>query len=101
MVYPNFHLVVTTLPVYDPMTGTGDLAFTEYLGGTCHGATFDSSGAQEFSTGTEHFVVSEGGRRRDYVTTSFVVPPDSPSTNTVGGLSFTGTELKQTSQNSQ
>ena len=91
-VTPNFTLV-TKLVDYDPTTGTGDNAFTTYVGGTCNGATFDSSGATEFSTGTEHFVVSDGGNRLD-----FVLKTLTNSTHSIGGFSFAGTELKQTSQ---
>ncbi|HKN30926.1 MAG TPA: hypothetical protein VJY34_24865 [Roseiarcus sp.] len=101
MVTPNFTLV-TTLVDYDPRTGTGDNTFTTYVGGKCNGATFDKSGpprAKEFSTGTEHFVVSGGGNRLDFVLKTLMVPPDAaPSTNQIGSFSFTGTELKQTSQ---
>jgi hypothetical protein len=100
-VTPNFTLV-TKLVDYDPTTGTGDNSFTTYVGGKCNGATFDSSGpppATEFSTGTEHFVVSDGGKRLDFVLKTLMVPPGAaPSTNSIGGFSFTGTELKQTSQ---
>lgn len=48
---------------YDSMTGTGDYSFTGYIGGACHGATFDSTGATEVSSGTLHFVVTEDGKR--------------------------------------
>ena len=44
---------MTKLVHYDSTTGTGDNAFTTYVGGTCIGATFDGSGATEFSTGTD------------------------------------------------
>ena len=43
---------------YDSTTGTGDLSFTGYIGGTCNGATFDSTGATKLSSGTAHFVVT-------------------------------------------
>jgi hypothetical protein len=46
-VTPNSHLV-TELMDYDSTAGTGDNAFTTYIGGACNGATFDSSGATVF-----------------------------------------------------
>ena len=73
MVTSNFHLV-TQVVHYDPTTGTGDNIFTTYTGGTCNGATFNSMGATEFSTGTEHFVVSDGGNRLDFVLKTLTVP---------------------------
>jgi hypothetical protein len=92
-VTPNFTLV-TRVVDYNPTNGTGDNQFTTYIGGTCNGATFNGMGASEYSTGTEHFVVSEGGNRLDFVLkTLTAVPVDS-----IGGFSFAGTELKQTSQ---
>lgn len=91
-VTPNSH-IVTELTDYDPTTGTGDNNFTVYVGGKCNGATFDSSGATEFSTGTEHFVVSDGGNRVDFILTTL-----TNSTDSIGGFSFVGTELKQTSR---
>jgi len=84
--------LVTKLADYDSTTGTGNNLFTTYIGGTCNGATFDSRGATVFSTGSEHFVVSDGGNRLDFVLTTL-----TNSTHSIGGFSFTGTELKQTS----
>src|SRR5262245_7163016 len=48
---------------YAPATGTGDSSFTEYKGGKCKGATFDSTGATVADTGTLHFTVCQDGDR--------------------------------------
>jgi hypothetical protein len=56
---------------YDPTTGVGDLSFIGYDGGKCvGGSSFDSNGATEAFTGTEHFAVSQGGTRIDGIITS-------------------------------
>jgi hypothetical protein len=76
--------------VYDPTTGTGDGSFTNYFGGTCHGATFDSTGATAVATGTYHFVASKGGKQIDAVVTSL-----TNSVGSFGGFSITATVLRQ------
>ena len=75
---------------YDSTTGTGDGAFTNYFGGTCHGSTFDSTGATIAATGTYHFAVSNGGKRSDSVVTSL-----TNSVGAFGGFSISGTSLRQ------
>jgi hypothetical protein len=56
---------------YDPTTGVGDLSFKSYDGGRCLGGSkFDSTGAVEMYTGTEHFAVSDGGARIEGIITS-------------------------------
>jgi hypothetical protein len=75
---------------YDPTTGTGDASFTEYVGGQCHGATFDSKNATVAGTGTYHFAVSNRGKRIDAVLTSIVNPA-----NAIGGFSFSSTALRE------
>src|SRR5438132_8498579 len=57
-VTPNEHVVAKVLN-YDSTTGTGDGSFTGYIGGTCNGVTFDSTGATQISSGTDHFVVTD------------------------------------------
>jgi len=91
----KLHLV-TRLSGYDFALGTGDDSFTTYTGGSCVGATFDDTGATEIFSGTEHFVVSEHGERLDLVLTSL-----TNSSGSIGGFSFTGTELKQTNPESR
>jgi hypothetical protein len=86
----NEHSVGTLLN-YDSTTGTGDASFTGYTGGTCNGATFDSTGATEVSSGTFHFVVSEGGNRFDDVITKL-----TNGTGSIGDFSLSGAALRQT-----
>jgi hypothetical protein len=83
----NEHPVATLLD-YDPTTGTGDSSFTVYIGGSCTGATFDSTGATQISTGADHFNVSQDGNRSDFIFTKLSVP--------VGSFSISGTFLRQT-----
>jgi hypothetical protein len=93
-VTPNEHIVSKVLN-YDSATGAGDRNFTAYIGGTCHGATFDGAGATEVSSGTDHFVVSDGGKRIDYLVTKLTT-----STDFLGGFSLSGTNLRQRSSDS-
>lgn len=58
---------------YDPTTGVGDLSYIGYDGGKCvGGSSFDSKGAIEIFTGTEHFAVSQNGKRIDGIITSLI-----------------------------
>jgi len=77
---------------YDSTTGTGDASFTSYIGGTCNGATFDSTGATKLSSGTVHFVVTDNGKRVDFLITALTNPAGS-----LGDFSLSGTNLRQTS----
>ena len=70
--------VVHKLLDYDATTGAGDTSYIGYTGGKCVGANFDSTGATEISTGTNHIVVSQQGNRIDTVTTGL--------TNTIGSF---------------
>jgi len=85
---------VFTLDDYDQTTGIGHRSFTVYFGGTCTGASFNSSGATKVNTGKQQFVVTNGGNRIDFVGLSFSNP-------SFGSFSDSGTELRQTSQNGQ
>jgi hypothetical protein len=82
---------------YDPKTGTGDASVTNYSGGKCNDssfdgpASFDSTGAIVISTLTEHFTVSEGGQRLDFVVT-FLTNPVGLG---IGGFSLPGTLLRK------
>ena len=88
---------VFKLTGYDPATGIGDQALTEYFGGSCNGATFVPTGNPFLvTTGVLHFAVSEGGNRIDNVVTSLNVE-GNPAT----GFSLTFTERSQSSQNQQ
>jgi hypothetical protein len=62
---------------YDSSTGFGSGSFTGYTGGSCNGASFDSSGATEISSGTFQFVVTENGKRVDYIITQLTNPTNS------------------------
>jgi hypothetical protein len=76
---------------YDSTTGTGDGSFTSYIGGTCHGATFDSTGATELSRGKDHFSVTEHGERIDFLFTKL-----TNSITSIGDFSLSGIALSQT-----
>jgi hypothetical protein len=75
---------------YDPTTGVGDATFTNYDGGRCIGANFDSTGATLTGGGIEHFVVSQEGTRIDGTTTSLTDP-----TNSYGSFLINSVDLKQ------
>jgi hypothetical protein len=85
----NEHSVSKELD-YDSTTGTGDGSFTSYTGGSCNGASFDSTGATELSSGTFHFVVSRDGSRIDFLITKLTNP-----TSSLGDFGLSGTDLKQ------
>jgi hypothetical protein len=84
-----------TLTDYDPATGTGDWAFTTYTGGKCNGANFDNTGATVFTSGVEHFVISDGGKRVDAIITSFVSGSGSSSIAAYADFTIAGTLLRQ------
>lgn len=77
---------------YNSATGIGDQTLTEYFGGTCQGAIFNSTGATQVTSGTLHFVVSNG--RIDNVVTTLNIPGAS-------GYSIVFTERQQGSSNQQ
>ncbi len=81
---------------YDPGTGVGDQSLTEYFGGTCNGAIFNSAGATQVTDGTLHFVVSDGGNRIDNIVTALNVGGAPGS-----GYSIIFTERKQASSQNQ
>jgi len=80
---------------YNSATGTGDASFTGYTGGKCDGASFDSTGATKVSSGTFHFVVTNGGNRFDDLIMKLTNPIGS-----IGDFSLSGTALRQTSSGS-
>jgi hypothetical protein len=87
---------------YDTATGIGDDSFNAFIGGTCKGASFDSSGATPVAEGMGHFVVTRGGARIDsFITKRVVYVSSANHANTVGDFSFSGTQLRQTAQNEQ
>jgi hypothetical protein len=82
--------VAPNLLDYDSKIGTGDFSFTAYTGGTCKGATFDSTGATVLSSGTVHFVASNNGKRVDGVVTSLTDPAGG-----IGDFSLSTLDLRQ------
>jgi hypothetical protein len=68
---------VSTTTSFDPTTGSGTASFSQYHGGSCVGAAFDSTGAILTGTGTQSFMVSDSGNRIETITTSvsFVTSP--------------------------
>jgi hypothetical protein len=80
---------LATVTKYDESTGLGDESFTNYDGGTCIGATFNSAGATEASFGTRHFVVTQEGRKIFAATTTL-----QNKTGAIGGFSNSFTEEK-------
>ena len=62
---------VSTTTSFDPTTGSGSDSVSQYHGGNCLGAAFDSTGAILTGTGTQSFMVSDSGNRIDAIVTSF------------------------------
>src|SRR6266852_5603370 len=62
---------VSTTTSFDPTTGSGTAEFSQYHGGSCAGAAFDSTGAILTGTGTQSFMASDSGNRIDAIVTSF------------------------------
>ena len=56
---------------FDPTTGSGSASVSQYHGGSCAGAAFDSTDAILTGTGTQSFMVSDSGNRIDAIVTSF------------------------------
>ena len=86
----NAHTAVK-ITSYDPATGTGTASITGYTGGSCIGASFDSSGATETSSGTVQIVVTEGGNRNEILVTQDTGVPVSD----LASVQLSGTDLKQ------
>ena len=91
-------MTVLKLNSYDPTTGTGDAALTEYFGGSCDGAIFNSTGALQIVSGSLHFTVSSGdnangGATIDSILTSLTLLLPSPAP--VPNFSITFTERQQ------
>ena len=94
--------VKSQLVDYDPATGIGDRSQTVYTGGTCEGASFNSSGASAVGEQTVHFVVTNGGNRIDvFATRNVAYVSSTDHSNFLGDFSVSGTELRQISQNEQ
>jgi hypothetical protein len=85
-----YHVVGTGVS-YDSTTGTGAGSFTSYSGGQCNGATFDNNAATVVSSGEDHFVITDDGKRLDFLITKL-----TNATSSIGDFSFSGTSLRQT-----
>lgn len=85
----NAHTVVT-ITNYDSTTGVGTASTIGYTGGSCNGATFDSSGATETSTGTIQIVVVSRKRNEILVTQDTGVPVSD-----LANVQISGTDLRQ------
>ncbi len=66
----NTRTNVSTTTSFDPATGSGSSSFSQYRGGRCIGAVFDSTGAVLTGTGTQSFMVSDSGNRIETIITS-------------------------------
>jgi hypothetical protein len=64
---------VSTTTSFDPTTGSGSSSVSQYRGGRCVGAMFDSTDAVLTGTGTQSFMVSDSGNRIETIITSFSV----------------------------
>ena len=87
----NPETVVVKVTNYSSTTGIGTASYTGYSGGSCNGASFDSSGATEIASGTLQFVVTEGGKQVEITFTQLTNPISS-----LGSVSLFDTDLKQT-----
>jgi hypothetical protein len=94
----NARTHVGTTTSFDPTTGSGTEHFDRYVGGSCIGAAFDSTGATLTSTGTGSFIVSDSGNRIEFLWTGYTSVA-SAFTNNVGGsaqgLVFSDTFIRQ------
>jgi hypothetical protein len=55
-------------------SGVGVVSGANYTGGTCNGATFSGASATLTSNLTLTFIVSDNGKRIDYIATSLTDP---------------------------
>ena len=93
-------IMVGTPISFDPTTGSGTDSFSEYHGGNCDGAVFDSTGATLVRTGTISFDVSDSGNRIELINTGF--NPVTSAFSVAGslrGLVFSETAIRQGTQN--
>ncbi len=87
---------VFTSPSFDPTTGSGTANFSQYRGGNCVGAAFDSMGATLVNTGTVSFVASDSGNRIEFIITGFSqVNSAFGVAGSVKGFVFSATYIRQ------
>jgi hypothetical protein len=81
---------VATNISFDPTTGSGTASFSNYNGGSCIGAAFDSTGATLTATGTVTYDVSDSGDRIEYIVAGLTAVDGSTN-----GLVLTYTAIRQ------
>ncbi len=86
---------VSTTTSFDPTTGSGTASFRQYLGGSCIGAGFDSTGAVLTLTGTQSFMVSDSGNRIKWILTSSSAVAGAFDSDIMTGLMFSSTSIRQ------
>ncbi len=86
---------VSTTTSFDPKTGSGTASFRQYLGGSCIGAGFDSTGAVLTLTGTQSFMVSDSGNRIKWILTSSSAVAGAFDSDVMTGLMFSSTSIRQ------
>jgi len=86
----NTSFSVATNISFDPTTGSGTASFSNYNGGSCIGAAFDSTGATLTATGTVTYDVSDSGDRLEYIVTGLTAVDGSTN-----GLVLTYTAIRQ------
>jgi hypothetical protein len=92
----NVHrTTVMTTTSFDPTTGSGTTSFRQYLGGSCIGAGFDSTGAVLTLTGTQSFMVSDSGNRIKSILTSSSAVAGAFDSDIMTGLMFSSTSIRQ------
>ena len=87
---PGTSISVGKLTDYDPTTGEGDYALTNYSGGKCNGSSFDSRGATKTATDTVH-IQATSAYRVDIILTSYTAIP----LNFIESFILSGYELRQ------
>jgi len=86
---------VSTTTSFDPKTGSGTASFRQYLGGSCIGAGFDSTGAVLTLTGTQSFMVSDSGNRIKWILASSSAVAGAFDSDVMTGLMFSSTSIRQ------
>jgi hypothetical protein len=90
--FVNPHFDVWTINSFDPSTGSGTGSASQYVGGSCNGAAFNSTGATKVATFTFSFDVSDSGNRIELILTSS--SPVGGAPRVVAGLVFSATVIR-------
>jgi len=87
---------VATNTSFDPTTGSGTANISNYHGGSCIGAAFDSTGATLITTGTVSYDVADSGDRIEYIVTGYTMVASAFSVaGSLYGMVFTYTAIRQ------